>query len=593
VGPDIDLKGKMRSLRWRFVIPYVILLILVLSGLSIYLSSYLRQTYLGYWRTTLMSEARLIAENIVPSLKEGPPYTSLQNQVAANARLLNVRITLILPDGKVISDSSTDAAAMENHLTRPEVQQALRGQEDTQTRISGTLNTQMLYAAVPVRSGSQIIGVARLSVSLQEVESNLATVRSAVTGFTILIILLAGLLTFLLTNYTIEPLQHLTAAARRLSVGEFGDLPDVNRQDEIGELNRAFHQMTVQLKGKITELEMERGKMSAVLSNMTDGVMIVDHNGNVQLINPAAARMFGIQSEEAPGHSLIEVSRQHQMVDLWHRSSSSGEQKSSTIEITIEKNYIQAIATPLGDNASSGVLLVLQDLTRIRRLEMVRRDFVSNVSHELRTPLASLKALAETLQEGALEDPPAARRFLLRMESEIDTLTQLVQELLELSRIESGRVPLEKKSISPHDLLNRSVERMQLQAERAGINLHLELAENLPNVNADRVRMEQVLVNLLHNAIKFTPPGGDITVSAYANEKDVVLYVQDSGVGISEEALPRIFERFYKADRARSGGGTGLGLSIARHLVEAHGGRIWAESTQGKGSTFYFSLPKI
>ncbi len=227
----------------------------------------------------------------------------------------------------------------------------------------------------------------------------------------------------------------------------------------------------------------------------------------------------------------------------------------------------------------------------MRRLEMIRRDFVSNVSHELRTPLASLKALTETLQEGALEDPPAARRFLLRMENEIDNLTQMVQELLELSRIESGKVPLKRVSIEPLELASQAVDRMLVQSERAGVQLRLECPAGLPNVSADPTRMEQVIVNLIHNAIKFTPPGGEIVISAYLNTKVVVFSVQDTGAGIDPELLPRIFERFYKADRSRSSGGTGLGLSIARHMVEAHGGRIWADSKIGQGSTFYFSLP--
>jgi two-component system phosphate regulon sensor histidine kinase PhoR len=276
---------------------------------------------------------------------------------------------------------------------------------------------------------------------------------------------------------------------------------------------------------------------------------------------------------------------------LWRKSQATGEQQTTTLETSPDRLLVQGIATPLQQSLPGNILMVFQDLTRVRRLEMVRRDFVSNVSHELRTPLASLKALTETLMEGALEDPPAARRFLTRMEAEIDNLTQMVQELLELSRIESGKVPLERRSITPLKLISPAVERMQLQAERAGLNISLECPEDLPPVSADPTRMEQVLVNLLHNAIKFTPPGGKITVSAYHEGANVIIFVKDTGVGIAPDALPRIFERFYKADRARSGGGTGLGLSIARHLVEAHGGRIWAESMVNQGSIFYFSIP--
>lgn len=262
------------------------------------------------------------------------------------------------------------------------------------------------------------------------------------------------------------------------------------------------------------------------------------------------------------------------------------------METTIDRLFIQGISTPLSPDIPGSTLLILQDLTRVRRLESVRRDFVSNVSHELRTPLASLKALTETLQDGALDDPPAARRFLVRMDDEIDNLTQLVQELLELSRIESGKVPLEQRATRPEELLGLVAERMQIQASRVGLALRVECPPDLPLVHADRTRIEQVLVNLVHNAIKFTPKG-EIYLSAYQDSRTVVFFVRDTGVGISSDDLTRIFERFFKADRSRSGGGTGLGLSIARHVVEAHGGRIWAESTLGEGSTFYFSLPVV
>jgi two-component system phosphate regulon sensor histidine kinase PhoR len=361
--------------------------------------------------------------------------------------------------------------------------------------------------------------------------------------------------------------------------------------DEIGRLDRAFSLMASRLNAQIKELTAERGKLATVLAKMTDGILIVDGEGCVQLINPAAQRIFKVAESEAIGHTLVEVIRNHQLVELWKNCLHTGEQQTTTLETAPDRLFVQGIAIPLPQNIPGSTLLVYQDLTRVRRLEIVRRDFISNVSHELRTPLASLKALTETLMEGALEDPPAARRFLVQMDTEVDNLTQMVQELLELTRIESGKVPLNQMSIQPYELLQPAVDRMQLQAERARLNLHLDCPQNLSLVNADPERIEQVLVNLLHNAIKFTLPGGEIIVSAYQSDNMMTFFVKDSGVGIDPDSLTRIFERFYKADRSRSGRGTGLGLSIARHLVEAHGGRIWAESEIGQGSTFYFTIP--
>jgi two-component system phosphate regulon sensor histidine kinase PhoR len=329
---------------------------------------------------------------------------------------------------------------------------------------------------------------------------------------------------------------------------------------------------------------------------MTDGVVIVDANGQVQLLNPTAERMFAVKEKYSLNHSLAEVLRHHQLVELWQRCRETNELQEVHLDLGLKRMSIQGIAIPLGKALPGSVLLLFHDVTRLRQLETVRRDFISNISHELRTPLASLKALTETLQDTALDDPPAARRFLQRMDTEVDALSLMVSELLELVRIESGRVPLQFKAVSPWTILSSAAERLRLQAERAGLNISLDCPENLPEVLADPPRIEQVIVNLLHNAIKYTPAGGKITLAARLHENgganpNILFSVQDSGVGISPDDLPRIFERFYKADRARSGGGTGLGLAIARHLVDAHGGKIWAESVLGEGSTFYFNLP--
>jgi two-component system phosphate regulon sensor histidine kinase PhoR len=254
---------------------------------------------------------------------------------------------------------------------------------------------------------------------------------------------------------------------------------------------------------------------------------------------------------------------------------------------------LQGIATSLSPVIPGSTLLLFKDLTRQKQIEAMRRDFISNVSHELRTPLAAMKALTETLQAGAINDPPAAQRFLEQMETEVDSLNLLVSELLELSRTESGRVPLNLAPTRPIDIISQAKDRLRLQVERAGLTLNVACPDDLPPVVADEGRVQQVVTNLLHNAIKFTPSGGTVTVGATLQQEkqEVLFFIIDTGIGVAEEDLPRIFERFYKTDRSRSSGGTGLGLAIARHQVEAHGGLIWAESQVGKGSTFYFTLP--
>jgi two-component system phosphate regulon sensor histidine kinase PhoR len=352
-------------------------------------------------------------------------------------------------------------------------------------------------------------------------------------------------------------------------------------------LSNAVKALAATMQDRTAGAEAERARLAAVLEQMTDGVLIADAEGRIQFANPAAGRLF--ETPDAVGHTVAEVIRQHQLVETWRRSRESGEAQEESVELPARRQFLQLVVLP--DQDTGGSLLLAQNLTRVRRLETVRRDFISNVSHELRTPLASLKALTETLQEGALEDPKAARRFLGRIETEVDALTQMAAELLELTRIESGQVPLELNDAVPSALLHSAAERMRAQAERAGLVLMVEAATDLPRVGADSPRLEQVLVNLIHNAVKFTGPGGSVTLSAENAGKFVCFSVRDSGAGIPEDDLERIFERFYKADRARSSGGTGLGLSIARHIIEAHGGTIWAESLEGRGSTFFFTIP--
>ncbi|MDR3572901.1 MAG: ATP-binding protein [Anaerolineaceae bacterium] len=580
-----------QSLRWRMALPYIFLLIVSLGGLGLFISNYVSNTYLNNQSAVLLNETRTLASIIAPDLQQGPPYSSVNKLNNQFANLLKVRGTIILPNGVVVGESSTDPNQLDNHLDRPEIQKALQGQEDSETRYSDTLKIEMMYAAIPIKQANQIIGVARLAVPLSLVQSNMKVIGNTIVGTAFVTILLAMLLAIVLTNYTILPLRRLTETVNQMDSGAVPQPSPSERLDEIGRLDRAFSLMASRLNTQIKELTGERGKLAMVLAKMTDGILIVDGNGCVQLINPAAQRLFKVSETDAIGHTLVEVIRNHQLVELWQTCLRSGEQQTTTLETAPDRLFVQGIAIPLPQNLPGSTLLVYQDLTRVRRLEIVRRDFISNVSHELRTPLASLKALTETLMEGALEDPPAARRFLVQMDTEVDNLTQMVQELLELTRIESGKVPLNQISIQPYELLKPAVDRMQLQAERAGLNLHMESLQGLPSVKADPERIEQVLVNLLHNAIKFTLPGGEIIVSAYQSENMITFFVKDNGVGIDPDALTRIFERFYKADRSRSGRGTGLGLSIARHLIEAHGGRIWAESEIGQGSKFYFTIP--
>ncbi|NTU74505.1 MAG: HAMP domain-containing protein [Anaerolineaceae bacterium] len=579
-----------RSILWGVVLPFAILLILAVVVLNIVLVNNFRQSSIDTWTINLRAQARLIQSDIPPLVLAGPPYEDLQLEVNKISKASNARVTIILPDGTVAAETAFRSSLLENHGNRPEFLDAMQGKEATDIRYSETLKQETLYAAVPVWSDGKVIGVTRLAITLEAVDNYTVSLRNTINGLTLLTILLGIGITILFTRQTIKPLVKLADGVDELTRGKYIELPYSHRKDEIGLLSRAFNRMSQQNNTQINTLKIEQAKAAAILDNMSDGVVIVTPDGLVEYVNASARRIFQI-GNTIPHPSLVEVIRHFQLVDLWQKTHETRQQMTTTLENLPDKLFLQAVATPLDPDLPGHTLMVFQDLTRLRRLELVRRDFVSNVSHELRTPLASLKAISETLQEGALEDPPAARKFLSRMDGEIDNLTQMVTELLELSRIESGKLPLQKKSVDPQTLIQSAGDRMQLQAERSGLKIEIEKIANASPIMADADRIEQVLVNLIHNAIKFTTPGGKITVGGYGQKTEVVIFVRDTGVGINPDELSRIFERFYKSDRARSGKGTGLGLSISKHLVETHGGRIWAESQPGEGSTFSFSLP--
>lgn len=391
---------------------------------------------------------------------------------------------------------------------------------------------------------------------------------------------------------TARPIRNLTEVARRIAAGDTRARILPTTRDESGELARAFNEMVERLQEQVEVLSAEHQQFAAVLDYMADGVLITDKLGQVTLLNPAAGRLLESAEAEALGRSFAAVVRHYQLIELWQRCRETGEEQVEAVEFGADQ-FLQAVVTPFQQQGSGGYLVILQDLTQVRRLQTVRRDFISNLSHELRTPLASLRAVVETLQDGALNDPPAATHFLDRAQREVDTMTQMVEELLELSQIESGQVSLQLSPTAVSDLILIPVERLRPQAERGNITLMLNIPESLPYVLADAERMHQVVTNLLHNAIKFTPLGGEVRIEATAEGSEVIVEIHDTGIGIPKKDLSRIFERFYKSDRARSrrSGGTGLGLAIARHIIQAHGGRIWVKSKEGKGSTFYFSLP--
>jgi two-component system phosphate regulon sensor histidine kinase PhoR len=402
-----------------------------------------------------------------------------------------------------------------------------------------------------------------------------------------------------------QPIREVTAAARRVAAGELHLTVPVQGEDEVSELATAFNELVVRLSAGLEALAAEGDLARAVFTNMTDGIVIVDHELRLERVNPAAARLLQLRSEDVRGQTLAAVVRDHELQRVLTTALGQGAPHAEVLRLAPPPNadqprrddarFVRATGIPVRAGARGeplAGLLVLQDVTELRRVETIRREFVANLSHELRTPLASLKALVETLEEGALDDPPAAREFLSQMHVEVDSLTQMVHELLELSRIESGQVTLRPDTVPPAELAEEAESRLRRQAERGRLTLAVEVADDVAPVQVDPARIVQTLINLIQNAIKFTPAGGEVRVRVFRHPEGMGFSVSDTGIGIAAEDLPRLFERFYKVDRSRASGGTGLGLAIAKHIVQLHGGRIWAESPgEGAGSTFNFVVP--
>ena len=575
-----------RSIRWRIAIPFLLLILASTAGLGFYFSHFMRDHHMDNLRSQLTNEARLVGDGSQPYF--GGQEAELDALTERLGQQIDARITIIALDGTVLGDSEEDPAEMESHADRPEVIEALVTGVGVNTRHSATLGYDMMYAATPIELDGTVVGVTRVALPLTDINAALAHINRTIALVAGVATAVVILLSLLIASITTRPIKELTRLSGKIAQGELDQRIEIASGDEIGELARAFNQMSAKLKETLHLMATDRDRMTAIVNNMADGVIMTDTEGRVTLVNPATERMLQISQEEAIGRYLIEVMAEPEADGLLKRCLDTGEPQLGMVERAVAgKQFLWVMATPL----EGGSLLIIHDLTELRKLEMMRRDFISNISHELRTPLSSIKVLAETLQEGGIEDAGVASEFLQKIDAEVDKLSQLAVELGELSRIESGEVAFDIKPCPVSQIAHQASDRVRPLAERASLELSLDIPPDIPSVLADRERIEQSLVNLLHNAIKFTPPGGRVGLSAEVHGDKVAISVTDTGIGIPADDLPRIFERFYKADKARAGGGTGLGLAIAKHIVQSHGGDIWVESTEGKGSTFTFTLP--
>jgi len=504
------------------------------------------------------------------------------------------RVTIIAFDGTVLADSDEDPARMENHSDRPEIREAFASGQGRATRFSATLQRDLVYLAVRYRSGVEPPVVLRLALPLAEVNQTIAEVRRPIATVSILALILGAVFSLLFARNFSGRVERLIGFSRRVGEGDFNPISVEGASDELAELTASLNQTAARLDRSIRSLTEERNRWTAILSSMSEGIALVGPDERILFCNQAFSDALAEGRGDFTGRSLAVVTRQPDLLEYSRLAVSEGRMVEGEIEVSgVRPRQLLVRAAPVQSEASSGVVLVSLDITEIRRLERVRRDFVANVSHELKTPLTAIQGFAETLLGGALEDAKNARRFLNIIKSHAERLGRLTDDLLKLARIEAGKMELEPRPLSVTDLVGPCLEIARAKGKAKRLTFKEDYPEELPLVSGDSDALGEVIQNLLDNAIQYTPAGGEITVASDTIGDEVWVSVSDTGIGIPLQDQERIFERFFRVDAARSKevGGTGLGLAIAKHLVELNGGRIEVESELGKGSTFTVFLP--
>lgn len=594
-------------LQWKVLLGYLVVASVGLGTAGWLALDALEDGVTAQMQEGLTAQARIAARLVAGPLASAQPDSSAIDSMAD--RLgddVHARVTVINPDGRVLGDSyeSGDALRrMDNHATRPEVRQALAEGIGASVRFSDTVNIRMLNLALPVRSlepGNRLLGFIRLSIPLTEIDARNRALRSLLLAALGGAFVFSLCLSYLVARTITRPLDEMVAAARRMARGEFRGKILTQSNDEVADLAGVLNQMAAAIDEMIRSLSDDRATMAATLTAMQEGVIVLAQNGAITLMNPSMTRMLermvGRQDADVVGRTYLEVTRHTRLNDFITRALAEGAPSATEITFgTGPERTFQVQASPLAPSAdrSPGLVLVFHDITDLRRLEQVRKDFVANVSHELRTPLTAIKGYIEALQEGAFDDQAQRNQFLDTIRKQTDRLNLIITDLLLLAKIESGQVPLKQEPISLAGVIDRTVSLLRCQLEQKRHTMQVRTPEDLPLIFGDEERLAQVFSNLLDNAIKYTPDHGTITVTAEAGDDFIVAQVEDTGIGIPLNDLPRIFERFYRVDKARSRelGGTGLGLSIVKHLVEGHGGTVTVESLPGRGTKFRVMLP--
>jgi two-component system, OmpR family, phosphate regulon sensor histidine kinase PhoR len=586
-----------RKLFWKLALTFLALLVSVLLAVDFLAERALQGTYQNDAYNQLKAIARVLPFEQL-HFSSFPPETTEDLAVlkrwVADAAKSGARITVITADGRVIADSQSETQTMESHADRPEIVEALKNGAGTSTRTSVSVKQPLLYYAERHYFSGNVPVVVRLSQPVESPDKTLGSFLRSLLLWSLLILILAGGISLLVSRSFTARVERLREFSRRVAEGDFRPLPADGTGDTLEALGYSLNQTAARMDQTIRTLTEERNLSSAILGSMVEGVAVVNGGERLVFANPGFASILSLDVPPVSGSALLEVVRQTELIEAVRRVL-AGEPRveAEIVTGTLRQHFFAATVAAVRAGETSGAVIVLHDITELRKLERIRRDFVANVSHEFRTPLTAIQGFAETLIAGAMNDPQNRDRFLGIILEHSRRLARLTEDLLKLSQMDAERLDLELRPVNVAQLVESCYETARHRAAEKELYLSLELPERLPDVSGDARRLQEVLQNLLDNAIQYTLPGGKIVLSAEAKNEEVIFTVADTGIGIPQADQPRIFERFYRVDvaRSREAGGTGLGLAIAKHLIEGHGGRIWVESEVGVGSKFHVSVP--
>jgi two-component system phosphate regulon sensor histidine kinase PhoR len=578
---------------------YLLLSFLGLSIAGVLIFSSERKRLLTQLEQNMVYQTQLLSNIFSPLLVDSLDIGKVDSLTDELGQKIDSRITIINERGKVVGDSyesGENLLRMENHKDRPEVASALQGKAGKSIRYSYTIKVDMLYVASPIQVQKKTIGVARLALPLNELQHQQNMILNLVFLGLFLAFIFSLFLSFGFSNQVTKPLRQMVEVGKKMSEGDFTRRIKIKTKDEIAELGKTLNQMSVELSEKIAEITEDRSQLQSILSSMVEGILAVDHRGKVLLANDALSRMFELNAS-LYGKPHYEVIRDPELNEFIQEVLSSGQEKRNEISFIHPREGDFLIQSALVKHPREGAIFAVfsfHDITELKRLEKVRKDFVANVSHELRTPLTSIKGFVEALQDGAINNPEQSSRFLSIISQHTNRMNKIISDLLQLSQIESKELELKIETFSVKELVEEVVYTLKRSADEKSQNLEVNLHSEDARVLGDKYRINQALTNLVDNAVKYTPEKGTIKIESRDKGECIEIAVIDNGIGIPRNDLPRIFERFFTVDKGRSRelGGTGLGLSIVKHIIEAHGGKVNVRSQLGKGSEFSFVLKK-